>query len=199
MLGNLASLEAHLQARLLDALQAECSPRPIAALGWPVSEHVARGELDPSLANLLQALVIAVPPLRDRPEDIEPLAIQSLLRISTSRGRTLCFSPSAVHALVDHPWPGNVSELQHAVEYAASVCEHDVIEPQDLPGSVATCSAPRSDATAAVRAILAPESADVRDELLAALDAHHWRRGDAARALGISRATLWRRMRDAGL
>ena len=82
-------------------------------------------------------------------------------------------------------------ELQNALEYAAAVCKGQTILPEHLPASVAGGAVPRAAVEVPATAPAAP--------LQQALDAHHWHRAETAQALGISRVTLWRRMRDAGL
>ena len=75
-----------------------------------------------------------------------------------------------------------------------AVCRGQTILPEDLPELSGGSAAPATPAAATP-----PADRAEADLLRAVLDAHHWRRGDAARALGISRSTLWRRMREAGL
>jgi transcriptional regulator of acetoin/glycerol metabolism len=120
-----------------------------------------------------------------------------------------------MRALLAHDWPGNVRELENALEYAVAVCRGQTILPDDLPDLVSVHGASPEPA-AAPQATPAAEAPQARaaepptdrtadpaaaegDDLRRVLEAHQWRRGAAAKALGISRSTLWRRMRDAGL
>jgi DNA-binding NtrC family response regulator len=124
-----------------------------------------------------------------------------LARVGARQGRAVRFSPAAIRALLDYSWPGNVRELENALEYAVAVCKGQTLHAEDLPvevthrGTAAAAPATTFAAPTSVRREHDPEV----EELRRLLDAHHWNRGSAARALGISRTTLWRRMREAGL
>jgi two-component system, NtrC family, response regulator HydG len=133
---------------------------------------------------------IELPPLRERPEDIEPLAHHLLARTAGRNARVLGLSPEAMRVLLSHSWPGNVRELENALEYATAVCKRQTVFPEDLPPTVHAQPqvAPRKEPQG-----LGP------DALRAALEENRWNRGAAARALGVSRTTLWRRMRELGL
>ena len=117
-------------------------------------------------------------------------------------GARLRFSPDALRVLLEHDWPGNVREMENALEYAVTVCRGQTVLPEDLPGTgIRRAAAPvrgRASARAAPGAS-AGRRPRMSPELRAALDAHRWRRAEAAKALGISRITLWRRMQAAGL
>jgi transcriptional regulator of acetoin/glycerol metabolism len=116
--------------------------------------------------------------------------------VSASRGRALRLSPDALRVFLNYPWPGNARELENALEYAVAVSRGQTILPEDLPPLGGT--APVYEAPAPARG-QAAEISPSDEALREALAAHKWHRADAARALGISRTTLWRRMREAGL
>jgi len=167
--------------------------RVIAATNVDLRLAVARGRFRDDLYYRLRVVPIQIPPLRERREDIEPLAGALLARVAARQGRSVRLSPDAMRRLLDHDWPGNARELENALEYAVAVCRGQTILPEDLPdlGAAPPAVPPTPDHTPRGRVEDAP--------LRAALEANRWRRGDAARALGISRSTLWRRMREAGL
>jgi transcriptional regulator of acetoin/glycerol metabolism len=125
-----------------------------------------------------------------------------LSRVESRAGRSLRFSPEALRALLAYAWPGNVRELENALEYAATVARGQTLQPEDLPPEVLAGAAgthlPAVPPAPAPAASGAQPDAE-RGELEAALQAHRWSRAETARALGLSRSTLWRRMRDAGL
>ena len=119
--------------------------------------------------------------------------------------------------LLAHDWPGNVRELENALEYAVAICHGQTILPEDLPtfvrreqagtglGGAVLQGADRAMPTTSegAAAPLAESLAQARrraevEEVRRALDAHGWRRADAALALGMSRTTLWRKMREYG-
>ena len=198
-LTNVDALPSRLQERLLGEFTTTAPFRPMATTTLPAAAFNATGALAPQLSDLLRSLVIAVPPLRERREDIEPLAIQVLLAASAAQGRVVRCPDATLDTLRGYDWPGNVGELRRAIEYGVAVCATHDVEPDDLPPGIRTSDVPRQDAAAAVRALIGDDKGATRARLLATLESHQWRRVDTARALGISRATLWRRMRDAGL
>ncbi|MDP2319803.1 MAG: sigma-54 dependent transcriptional regulator [Acidobacteriota bacterium] len=170
--------------------------RIIAATNTSLAQAIAEGRFREDFYYRLRVVAIEVPPLRDRLEDIEPLAIQVLGRVCDAHGRVLRFSPDALDVLLRYRWPGNVRELENVLEYAVAVARGQTIQREDLP-DVLFAPAPAAPAAPPMTAAARTGSDDAA--LAAALDAHHWRRAETARALGISRATLWRRMREAGL
>ena len=93
-----------------------------------------------------------------------------------------------------YAWPGNVRELENAIEYAVAVGKGQTIVPEDLPSEIlVTDAGPRLQ-------IREPAQQDSeQDRIMQALEHAHWRREDAAKELGMSRTTLWRRMRELGL
>ncbi|HEX2834175.1 MAG TPA: sigma-54 dependent transcriptional regulator [Thermoanaerobaculia bacterium] len=146
--------------------------------------------IDEELFACLRGIQLEIPPLRERRDDVAPLAQFLLARVAARHGRALHLLPDAMRALLEHPWPGNVRELESALEYAVAVARAETIELGDLPAELF----PRERVPSRL-----PVPRDERELLMTTLDAHHWRRDDAARALGISRTTLWRRMREARL
>jgi len=215
-LDEVADLPLHLQVKLLRVLQertfervGESRPRTsdariVAATNVDLRRAVQQGRFREDLYYRLRVVPIEIPPLRDRREDIEPLATFLLARVGARQGRALRFSPDALRLLLEHSWPGNVRELENALEYAVAVCKGQTILPEDLPGEVdaGVPAAVPSITAGAVRPngghsseAEAVDSARIRG----ALDACRWRRHEAARVLGISRTTLWRRMRELGL
>ena len=108
--------------------------------------------------------------------------------------------------LLDYSWPGNVRELANVIEYAVAVAERETILPEDLPEEILKssggmrCGAKRlnRDLNGRTRNKVASSAGGDPEAMrfLEALEKHHWKRADAARALGLSRSTLWRRMRE---
>jgi DNA-binding NtrC family response regulator len=180
---------------------------------------VAEGTFREDLYYRLRVFPIEVPPLRARREDVEPIARLLLTRACARTGRALRLSPDAVRVLLSYEWPGNVRELENALEFAATVAQGQTVQPEDLPPEVLERSwaseagrghAPldRPDQPTgpgerqrrrSPRLLERRGPAGERDAILRALEAHAWDRVDAARALGMSRSTLWRRMRALGV
>jgi DNA-binding NtrC family response regulator len=172
--------------------------RVIAATHVDLLRAVSDGRFRDDLYFRLRVVPIEIPPLRARPEDIEPIARALLARVGARHGRALQFSPDALRTLLQHSWPGNVRELENVLEFAVAVCAGQTILPEHLPqlfalqpgiGSIVPAAAPRP----------APVFDQDPDALRQVLHEHQWRRDETARALGVSRVTLWRRMRAAGL
>jgi len=177
-----------LQAKLLRMIEEhETDARIIAACKTELRRFVEAGTFREDLARLLRTIPIEVPPLRARPEDVEPLAQHLLARVAARHGRELRLSPDTIRVLLRHTWPGNVRELETAVEHGAVVAKGPTINPDDLSHDVT-----RSFDDPRFRATDHGELQTIR----AALDTHHWNREATARALGMSRTTLWRKMRE---
>ncbi len=142
----------------------------------------------------LSTFVMALPPLRERPEDI-PLFLERLLaRLAAQLGHTLTIAPEAKAMLCSYPWPGNVRELEAMVERAALRSEEGVIHLADLPDALRNRRAkvPRKIASAPVRGMLEAE----RDAILTAGRAAQGNLQQTAQLLGIGRTTLWRKMKE---
>ena len=183
-------LEEHVYERAGETQTRPTDARIIAATKVDLHDCVARGTFSEDLFYRLRVVPIEIPPLRMRREDIEPLARLLLRRVGERHGRHLRLAPEVVRVLLTYNWPGNVQELETAIEYAVAVAKGQIIQPEDLPAEIGAVTAPPAVSEAA-----ASESQRLR----AALETHRWRREETARALGISRATLWRRMREFGL
>jgi len=132
---------------------------------------------------------IEIPPLRERRADVEILARHLLRKVSARHGRSLLLAPDALRSMFGYPWPGNVRELENALEYAVAVCRGQTIHAEDLPAEILEGKPAGNE----------PPAPDERERLRAALESHHWRRDEAAAALGMSRTTLWRKMRELDL
>jgi transcriptional regulator with GAF, ATPase, and Fis domain len=211
-LDEVGDVPLHLQVKLLRVLQERTyepvgqsksrstDARIIAATNLDLRRAVQEGRFRDDLFYRLRVVPIEIPPLRERRADIEPIATHLLARVAARQGRALRFSPEALRAVLDYPWPGNVRELENALEYAVAVCRGQTMLLEDLPVELQRADPPAPielgpGAHAAGAGGAAPDLAHLRR----ALETHRWRRVDAARALGISRATLWRRMRETGL
>jgi DNA-binding NtrC family response regulator len=128
--------------------------------------------------------IVQVAPLRERQEDIVPLARTVAFR---ARGREVDFTPAAERALRNHPWPGNVRQLQQVMKNLA--LRHDVIDVQHLPADV------MSDCRHPLSRIQAFE----RDEIVRMIHVPALTMRDAAERLGMSRSTLYRKISQYGI
>ena len=166
--------------------------RTIAATNRPLERDIESGRFRLDLFYRLSVLLLYVPPLRERRADIPVLAHHYLSRGAARFQRNVrAFSPGAVDALQSHDWPGNVRELQNAVESAVIQAASDTIQLTDLPPAVARSVPPLSSRR---------HSCVVRSaEITVALERFGGNHTRAAAALGISRTTLWRKLRRTGI
>jgi len=209
-LDEIGNLPLHLQAKLLSALeQREVTPvgadrpqpfdvRVIAATNTPV-EHLRDADLfRPDLLFRLNTVEITIPPLRERKDDILPIARHFASLYAKKYGKSArAFSVAAEAALVDYHWPGNVRALRHAVERAVILASGARLEPPDLQLDY-------PDAVVPLRAVTAIPTILNLDELEKttiekALRKHGFNISRAAAELGLTRASLYRRMEKHGI
>jgi DNA-binding NtrC family response regulator len=171
--------------------------RLVAATNRDLPAEVEAGRFRKDLFYRIHGVRLIIPPLRDRPEDIPPL----VERFSRSVPQPKAFTRGALQALAAHDWPGNVRELRYAVERACLLAEGDTVDVHDLPAEVLDAVGRRPPAPPpAVDLDAAAAEADAESGLDAeqirdALERARWRRGEAARLLGISPRTLYRWMK----
>jgi len=171
--------------------------RVVSATNKDIQEEVRAGRFREDLLYRLNVITLMMPLLRERPDDIPILAEHFLAR--KARSRTVKqLSPAAKQALLDHPWPGNVRELEHVIEGAILLSSGDTIEPKDL-----TLSVPRSPVSAASGSPAPASSATLeeleRDHILRVLKENGFNRTRSAQALGISKKTLYLKIKRFGL
>ncbi len=166
--------------------------RFVAATNRELAAEVRAGRFREDLYHRLAVVTIAVPPLRDRREDIDSLAAHFLRDFSRRLGRPVALSRSAQDALRAYRWPGNVRELRNVLERAAILSEDDLIEAADLPTEVTFSGEAAADG--------GPETLDAAKHrhILDTLAACDGNRAEAARRLGISRSTLKEHLRRYG-
>ena len=188
--------------------------RVIAASNQALERLVEDGRFSPDLFYRVHVLPIDLPPLRERTTDLERLALHFLARKSAEVERTILgFEPDAIDAMRRYTWPGNIRELENAIERAVILCENARVGLEHLPDRVLRASTPAAPTLKLDASVVQPpptRSHDARTltqllrdperaALLETLEKHDWNRSQAARALGINRTTLYRKMRDLGL
>jgi two-component system, NtrC family, response regulator AtoC len=217
-LDEIGEMPLSLQAKLLRALQDgrirpvgadrehQVNVRLVAATNKDLSEEVRSGEFREDLYYRLEAFQLEIPPLRDRGEDLEMLAMQFVARHAVARQRPArSISHEALSLIRAYPWPGNVRELSNAMERAVTFCEDEVVGPDHLPERVRQ---PRHDTDSADTAdpleslLQEGEMLPSLDELRAryvryVLDRVDGNKRRAAALLGVGRRTLYRWLDDA--
>ena len=194
-LDEIGDMPLALQARLLRVLsEREVLPvgatrpvpvniRVIAATHAPLEQLVLAGRFRDDLYYRLKGAHIELPPLRER-SDLGAMITRLL------DGRAI--APAALQRLLAHRWPGNLRELRNVLDYAASLCADGAIDLDDLPELQVARLPLRADAGEAAHD-------DGPEALLQALRAAQWNVSAVARAMGLSRMTLYRRMKRAGI
>ena len=201
MLDEIGEMSPALQAKLLRVTQdgsfqrvgssgtRRTNARLVASTNRDLEKEVEAGRFREDLFFRLNVVEIYVPPLRERREDILPLANQFASQFSKGRPR---FSPAAVSCLELYNWPGNVRELRNAMERAILMARGELILPEHLPRRVQSAVAHESAAAGENgKAAATPSMEEVeRAVILQTLRANHYNRSETARALGLSRRTL---------
>jgi transcriptional regulator with PAS, ATPase and Fis domain len=168
--------------------------RVITATNQDLARLMAAGRFREDLYYRIAAIPVPIPPLRERREDIPLLAEAFLERIRLKTGKPLTgLAKEALELLLAHDWPGNVRELINALEYAFVLCPEGLIRPEHLPARIAGGRAGHLPA--------APAHLDraEAERIKAALDQSGGNLTEAARLLGLSRVTLWKKLKRLGL
>lgn len=195
VLERVERLPADVSARLVDWIERGIFER---FLPQPHRAHYARlilttGPLDAGAGDLARRLsghVVEIPPLRARPEDVPPLARAILAAQKRKRDQPpATVTPDGMRELIRHTWPGNVRELAALLARATAIAVEGTIDAGTVRALLAEADA----------RIEADGSVDERAWIMAALARHRFRRTETARALGLSRKTLYNKMRRYGL
>ena len=165
--------------------------RIVTATNKKTETLVAQGILRDDLFYRLNVVRIHIPPLRERHDDIVPLA-QHFLEIYRKRAQKEIsgLAPETIQAMLNHPWPGNVRELENAVERGVILARSPSITKQDL-----SLGLPLAEGGSGEKITLKELQ---RHHILSALERHGGNQAKAARELGIGRNTLWRRLKEYG-
>ncbi len=186
-------MQDHEYERIGDSITRRADVRIIAATNLDLEKAVRDGRFREDLFYRLNVIQIALPPLRERPEDIAPLAERLLHFFGRANHRQfLGFTEEALKTLISHSWPGNMRELRNVVERAAIMCQSDRVGLEHLPDSLRPrSSAPRLGDPVTLETI---EEQHIR-RVLASVKSLQ----EAADILGIDQATLWRRRKQYGI
>jgi DNA-binding NtrC family response regulator len=213
LLDEIGELPLSFQVKLLRVLQEQQierlgSNRPVdidvrivSASLRPLEDEIAEGRFREDLYFRVNTVAIHLPPLRERREDIPLLAHAFLREYCRERKKEIeDFSDQALSLLDAHPWPGNVRELRNVVERAVLFCRGSRVLPEHLPANLRgreerPAAVPPQETQSLQKAV---ERAEI-EAIRAALVSTRGRRSDAAERLGISRKTLWEKMRAHGI
>ena len=204
-LDEIAEMPTALQVKLLRTLKsgeirrlgatqpATIDVRVIAATNRDLASMISGGRFREDLFYRLNVIEVALPPLRERREDIPALAEHFAARAGAKLGRELRLAPETIDRLLRYPWPGNVRELENAMERAVILARGRAVTPEDLPPHVGaglslgpTPALPRQTTLAEAE----------RDLILQTLERCGRNHSAAAEALGIGRTTLWRKLKE---
>ncbi len=170
--------------------------RVVTATNRDLDELVRNGSFREDLYYRINVIPIAIPPLRERADDIPALAESFLRRIRLTTDTTIRgLSRDVMNLLMEYSWPGNVRELKSALEYAAVTCDGPMIQINHLPARI-------SEGKGAGRRgeWMAPNREQLkRKQLIEALRQAGGNQSEAARILGVSRGTVWNRMKKFGI
>jgi transcriptional regulator with PAS, ATPase and Fis domain len=209
-LDEVAELPLELQAKLLRVIQErnyipvggdrsiDVDVRIVAATHRSLREEVKLGRFREDLMYRLRVVPIFIPPLRERREDISLLIWHFIKQHNAANFRKIeKIDPQAMRALLDYAWPGNIRELHNVVEYAFAVGRGTTLRCSELPLEFREARAAVEPQPAQNSAPLsaAEESAAIRQ----ALEQNNDRVSQAARSLGMSRATFWRKRKIYGI
>ncbi|WP_047305879.1 sigma-54-dependent transcriptional regulator [Pseudomonas fluorescens] len=218
-LDEVGDMPLALQAKILRALQErviepvgdprerKVDVRVIAATNKNLLEAVANKEFREDLYYRLNVFPIPLPALRERVEDIAPLARHFAHSLGAAAGKRITgFSPQALQAMASYTWPGNIRELQNCVERATIVARASIIEESDLPGYLFDTppagveGRPLPGVNAPVPSDLDAALAEVeRSYILAALQQSNGVQAAAAQMIGISERSFWYRLKKLGI
>jgi transcriptional regulator with PAS, ATPase and Fis domain len=207
-LDEIGDLPAALQVKVLRAIQEReirrvgdsrtirVDVRLISATNRDLTSLVARRAMREDFYYRIRVFEISLPPLRRRRDDIPLLASRLISEFSSSTGKSVQgVSTGAIQRLMEYPWPGNVRELRNAIEHAFVTLKGDHVGLADLPPEIRGYEGSAPPLTKRY----SEEEAQERRRILETLQKTGGNREKTAKALGISRVTLWKKMRRMGI
>ncbi|MGF6242960.1 transcriptional regulator of acetoin/glycerol metabolism [Paraburkholderia sp. GAS38] len=206
-LDEIGDMPLNLQTRLLRVLaEGEVMPLGgdapvrvdidvICATHRDLAQMVAEGSFREDLYYRLSGACLPMPPLRER-ADIRDVIAAVFDEEAQMAGHVLTIDPRLAERLASFAWPGNIRQLRNVLRYACAICDSSRVEMRHVAPDVAARLDPEAAGNRTLPAMLPPQydSCDERTRIVEALTRHQWRPNAAAQALGISRATLYRRI-----
>ena len=171
--------------------------RIVTATNRNLEELVSLGKFREDLFFRINVFPLYCPSLSDRKEDI-PMIVQSFIRRNNEESGKNIFglAPEALEKLIAYNWPGNVRELRNAVEYAFVLCPGGHIQVEHLPPKIISFDSEHTDPVALYESVNADRA---RDQLFRALRRSGGNQSKAASILGVSRVTIWKRLKKYGI
>jgi transcriptional regulator of acetoin/glycerol metabolism len=207
-LDEIGDMPLHLQARLLRVLEERVvvplggeKPIPISiklisATHQDVLSLIDEGKFREDLYYRIHGISLVIPPLRERTDKRE--LILKMAREEAGTAADLEWEPEALGRLINHDWPGNLRQLRNVLRTATALCEGHRITMRDLPAELRRQSLEAESSGESAAAFNALDVAE-RDALLRVLETMHWNVSRVAKSLGLSRNTLYRRMKRYGI
>jgi len=206
-LDEVGDIPGSMQAKLLRVLQdrrfervggtesIEVDVRVIGATNRSLSKLVKEGTFREDLYYRLNVVKLDLPPLRDRPEDIPLLATHFTQKYARAGETPKLIAPEAMEVMLNYRWPGNIRELENAIERASVTCRGDTIRQTDLPPDILTPGAPKQpfviDLETPLPQLLRDMSADIEQQYIRkALKKSHGNIGRCAKICGLSRRSI---------
>lgn len=211
-LDEISEIPRHLQVKLLRVLQEkefervggndtiQLEGRIISATNLDLSNEIKDGRFREDLFYRLNTLTLHIPPLRDRKDDILELSQLFLAKCSSVYGKIInSFDDKAIDTILNYHWPGNVRQLENAVEYATLSCSKDTIRQEHLPGDIllnerlgsAQSKMRRHVKSGTKRGRMLDQIADIeKKNIIEALNENKWNKSKTALELGITRRQL---------
>jgi transcriptional regulator with PAS, ATPase and Fis domain len=182
-------LEEKVVERVGDHKPIPVNIRLVSATNKDLGNQMHMGKFREDLLYRINSIVIKVPPLRERREDIPLIAFHYLKKISMVNNKEIrSISPPAMEILINFPWPGNVRRLINALEHSTVTCKNDTIDVSDLPDYLVHEKIQESS-----------DSQINRDRICSVLAECKGNKTLAAKHLGISRVTLWKKIKAMGI
>lgn len=213
-LDEIGDISTALQIKLLRVLQErEYEPlggtkpvkadiRLVSATNADLAALIAEGKFRRDLFYRVNVINLVLPPLKDRKEDIPDLASGFLSSFASKMNKKIDgIAPEVFSRFYAYDWPGNIRELENVVERMVVLAADSIIGKESLPGELTAQSVAVKEAlsgTGITKVSLVRDEAE-RECIIAALDAHGWKRAETAVALGMDKATLWRKMKKLGI
>ena len=203
LLDEISEMDISLQVKLLRVLNnGEYRPlgssktlysdaRIIAATNADLKREISKGRFREDLYYRINVMNIKIPPLSERPEDI-PLLVSHFLKVFKKKNKNIVerISPEALRILMRYTFPGNVRELENAIQHTFVMCRKGVILPEHLPESILDEHVISSEDSKYIK--------NEKDLILESLKRNNGNKSKAADELGMHRSTLWRKLKGSG-